>query len=49
MNTEWQAIPPGKVWLPVRDLTSAMQAWEILFQHLISFDSPIEPFDADEL
>ena len=49
MSTDWQAIPPGRIWLPVDDLPSALLALSVLTDHILSFDYPDSIDDSDEL
>lgn len=49
MNEDMASIPPGRIWLPVQDLNSALCALEILIEHISSFRDPVEPLDCDEV
>jgi len=38
MSTNERAIPPEHIWLPVWDLSSAIQCLEFLFEYISQYD-----------
>lgn len=42
-------IPPERVWLPVWDLPSALEALEFLIDYILRFDGTPFPSDHDEV
>lgn len=49
MNTGWESVPPGQVWVPVQDMPSALKALEVLTDHTLHFGAEVEPPDCDEV
>lgn len=49
MSDELQSLPPGRVWLPVYDLPSALQALELLRAHCVYFAAAESSSDHDEI
>lgn len=42
-------LPPERVWLPVWDLPSALQALAFLIDYVLKFDGEAVPTDHDEV
>lgn len=49
MSTPCQEIPPGRLWLPVHDLSSAMAALELLREHCPDRTDTAEQLPNDDL
>lgn len=47
MNAVPEFLPPGRVWLPVKDLPSALQALELLIAHILQCSPFVEEPDCD--
>lgn len=48
MNTEDYSVPPEHVWIPVWDMTSAIQGLNVLLEYILHYDETIQYYQDND-